>query len=139
MNEDADWLPYEAKGNYDHSSLIYYPEYVSVMDFTYAVKQTRKQEKMSLMRTPQHLPKMPFQDFMWSWSQNRKMHEVKHPIESEMTFDWRDEATRMKAKYNDPDDSLNATVAVLKNAPQFIHRTTSKRPFPKMSLHHLVH
>ena len=57
-----------------------------------------------------------------------------HPIESEMTIDWRDEARRMKAEFNDPDDSLNASVAVLKHAPQFIHRSIRF-----ISLHHLVH
>ena len=43
-------------------------------------------------------------------------------IESEMTYDSRDEASRIKAKYNDPVDSLNSTVAVLKNSPELIHR-----------------
>ena len=74
-----------------------------------------------MIRIPQHLAKDPFQDYMWSWKKNLFMFEVSLPIESEMTIDLRDEASRMKAKYNDPDDSLNATVAVLKHAPQFIH------------------
>ena len=73
------------------------------------VKQLRS-ENRSLVRIPHHFPKNPFQDY--------------NEFKSEMTIDGRDEASRMKAKYNDPDDSLNATVAVLKHAPQFIHCTT---------------
>ena len=110
------------KSNYDQSSLLYYPEYVTVKLLTDAVKQIRS-EKRSLVRIPQHLPRRPFQDFNY--------------FKSEMTIDWRDSASRMKAKYNDPDDSLNATVAVLKHAPQFIHRGTEDNY--GMSLHHLVH
>ena len=83
------------------------------------------------------MPKWPFQTKMWSWKENEFMNKVSHPIESDMSIDLRDEATRMKAKYNDPDDSLNATVAVLKHAPQFIHRTKAR--FYGISLHHLVH
>ena len=107
------------KSNYDQSSVVYYPFEVTVKKFTDAVKQIRS-EKRSLVRIPQHLPKRLFQDC--------------NKFKSEMTIDWRDSASRMKAKYNDPDDSLNATVAVLKHAPQFIHRTIEG-----MSLHHLVH
>ena len=54
------------------------------------------------------------------------MKFMKHPIESEMTYDSRDEASRMRAKYNDPVDSLNTTVSVLKNSPELIHRHDSK-------------
>lgn len=69
---------------------------------------------------------------MWSFKEKKKMNEVSHPIESEMTVDLRDESSRMKAKYNDPSESLNATVSVLKNSPEFIHRQAST-----ISLHHL--
>ena len=107
------------KSNTDQSSLVYYPSEVTVKAFTDAVKKPKTEQKLSMIRIPHHLPE-GFQYY--------------NKFESEMTIDWRDEATRMKAKYNDPDDSLNATVAVLKHAPQFIHRTTKD-----MSLHHLVH
>ena len=72
---------------------------------------------------------------MWSWKKNKFQFEVSYLIESEMSIDLRDEATRLKARYNDPNDSLNATIAVLKHAPQFIHRTTSEY---SIILHHLV-
>ena len=61
-------------------------------------------------------------DYMWSWKKNEYMKDVNHPFESEMTYDSRDEASRMRAKYNDPVDSLNTTVTVLKNSPELIHR-----------------
>ena len=54
--------------------------------------------------------------------------------ESEMTFDSKDEASRMRAKYNDPVDSLNTTVTVLKNSPELIHRQEKI-----IEIHHLVH
>ena len=87
-----------------------------------------------MTRIPHHLAKEPCQDYLWSWRENKDMYYAKHPIESEMTYDSRDEASRMRAKYNDPVDSLNSTVIVLKNSPELIHRDVRE-----MTLHHLAH
>ena len=63
--------------------------------------------------------------YMWSFRCNDFMYRTTHSIESEMTVDLRDQAARTKAKHNDPVDSLNTTVPVLKKPPEFIHRQGS--------------
>ena len=107
---------------------------MTIKAFTDAVKQAQLAETRSMTRIPHHLAKDPCQDYLWSWRENTLMYKTKHPIESEMTYDSRDEASRMRAKYNDPVDSLNSTVTVLKNSPELIHRHDGR-----MQIHHLVH
>ena len=70
---------------------------------------------------------------MWSWKESTYLQNVKHLIESEMTFDSSHETAKIRTKYHDPVDSLNTTVKIFRNSPELIHHHDSI-----IEIHHLV-
>ena len=132
MKTDSNWLPFDLQRDDGHSSLVYYPKYMTVKKFTDAVKHVRQKQKMHVLRTPYHLPKDPFHQKMWSFEKNE--YTQLYEITSELTMDLRDEQTRHLQKFNDAISSLNPEVAAVKNPPEFIHRQAHDRYY---QVHHL--
>lgn len=64
---DADWQAYGLKCQDGKSSLVYYPEYMTVKELADAVKEARKVDKKTMIQIPHHLPKNPFHLMLWSF------------------------------------------------------------------------
>ena len=133
VKADSNWLPFDLQRDDGHSSLVYYPKYMTVKKLTDAVKHVRQNQKMHVIHVPFQLPKDPFHRWMWSFERNNSTRP--DAITSELTMDLRDEQTRHLQKFNDAISTLNPEVAAVKNPPEFIHR----QAYGVYDVHHLWH